>query len=339
MSNQLMAAPSTIVAGSVIDLPDGSQVTVDANGYALIPMAFVSDMLNSGFTIEVGLARGHIYYVSSLVTASGGGSSWATAFKTITEAVAVAVAGDTIYIYSGAGTAHQFAESVSVAVGGLRIIGAGSGPDEAVWTGSGAAALTITAVEGCLVQNIRFRPANGYAGISLVGASSYTTIQGCRFQGQTGSLYGIVSDGRQSGVRILNNTFLYMNVASNGAGIYAPIYGTTAENAAWLIAGNDFHSNTRHIKGNFRYTIIRDNTFAGNGLIAAGSIAAPDKCVDLTVATGSVGCNMVTRNTLGGLYTTALYVAATNDCWFGNFCNITTTTAPVTAISALAPTS
>ena len=311
----------------------------DKGGDRMVVASGGEILVEAGGQISAITPRGNVYYVSSLVTASGAGTSWGTAFKTIAEAVAVAVAGDTIYLYSGPGTAHQFAESVSVTVGGLRFIGAGTGPDEAVWAGSGAAALTITGVEGCLIQNIRFRPASGYAGISLVGTASYTVIRGCRFQGQTGSLYGIVSDGRQSGVQVIDNAFYYLNVASTGAAIKAPIYGTTAEAASWLIAGNDFHSNTQHIKANFRYTVIRDNTFAGMGLIAAGTQAAPDKCIDLTVASGSVGGNIVTRNTFGGLYTTALYVAATNDCWFGNFCNITTTTAPVTALSALAPAS
>ena len=272
--------------------------------------------------------RGEEWFVDSTVTASGDGTSWATAFKTVTEANVAASAGDTIWIWTGTGTGNQLAESVTVAKAGLKFIGAGTNPDQAVWTGSGAAALIINGVADCLIANIRFRPASGYAGVSLIGAASYATIRNCRFQGTTGSKYGILSDGQQSGVQVLDNEFLYFNAATC-YGIYAPIYGTTAENAAWKIEGNNFHSNTYHLKGNFRYTIIKGNTFSAYGLLSTGAQGAPTKCLDLTPATGSVGNNTVTDNTFGGAYDTGLYVSAdANECWKGNKAAITVTTAP-----------
>lgn len=270
--------------------------------------------------------RKSVYFVDSTVTASGDGLSWATAFKTIAEAVALAVAGDTIYIYSGTGTAHEFAESIAItSLAGIQFIGGGTNPDQAVWTGLAGHALTFTDSADFFVSNIRFRPANGYGGVSLVGASSYGTIFKNRLQGMSGSKYGIVSDGQQSGLKVLDNDFMYFNAATC-YGIYAPIYGTTAENASWEIARNKFHGNTYHLKGNFRYSDIIENTFGGYGLLSTGAQGAPTKCLDLTPATGSVGNNQVTRNSFGGDYTTALYVSANaNDDWIGNYAYHATT--------------
>jgi hypothetical protein len=271
--------------------------------------------------------RGNVWFVDSTVTATGDGKSWDTAFKTITEAVAAASAGDTIKIWSGTGTANQFAESVTVtALAGITIEGGGTNPDQAVWTGLAGHALTFAGSADFTVRNIRFRPASGYAGISLTGASSYGIIEGNRFQGTTGSKYGILSDGQQSGVKVLGNDFMYMNAATC-YGIYAPIYGTTAENSSWQISRNNFHSNTYHIKGNFRYSEISKNIFSGFGLLSTGAQGAPTKCLDLTPASGSVGNNQVTQNMFGGAYTAALYVSASaTEDWIGNYCAITATT-------------
>ena len=273
--------------------------------------------------------RGTAYYVDSVLgnDTTGDGASWTTAFKTITKAAPLAVAGDTIYIWSGTGTTNQFAESVTfTSLAGISIIGAGTNPDQAVWTGLAGHALTFATSPDFFVANIRFRPANGYGGISLTGASSYGVISGNRFQGTTGSKYGLVSDGQQSGVQVLNNKFMYFNAATC-YGLYAPIYGTTAENASWTIDGNEFHSNTYHLKGNFRYTTIKRNNFSGYGLLSTGSQGAPTKCLDLTPASGSAGNNHVTQNTFGGAYTTTLYVSAdANEDWIGNFCAKTTGT-------------
>jgi hypothetical protein len=271
------------------------------------------------------------WYVDSTVTASGNGKSWAGAFKTMTEASLVATAGDTIYVYTGTYNTNQLAESVSFAVAGLRIIGAGTNPDQAVWTGLAGDALTIAAAADCLVANIRFRPASGYSGIKMTGASRFTQILGNRFQGTTGSVNGISGDGSQADVSIKGNEFLYLNTASTGCAIKT-VTGT-AESAGWIIDGNKFHSNTNHIKATLRQSFITNNEFAGAGLLANNSLAAPDKCIDLT---GSTGYNMVSKNTLGGAYTTALYVGATGDCWNGNWANATATTAP-NGITILAP--
>ena len=66
-----------------------------------------------------------------------------------------------------------------------------------------------------------------------------------------------------------------------------------------------------------RQSIITNSYFSGKGLIAAGTMDAPDVAIDISGATG--GCNIVTKNVLGGDYSTALYVSGTDDDWVGNF--------------------
>jgi hypothetical protein len=268
---------------------------------------------------------GNTWRVSNLVTASGDGKSWAGAFKTIAEAAAAASAGDTIRIWGDGTTAHQYTETVTPTVSGLKFVAAN--PLGVIWGGV-THSLVLAAIVNTQVFGIRFRPTSGYAGISMTGASNMTHVENCRFQGTTGSKYGILSDGHQSGVQLIENHFLYMNAATC-YGIYAPIDAGVAENASWEILENFFHSNTYHLKGNFRYSIVKGNTFAGYGLLSSGAQGAPTKCIDFTPGSGSVGNNQVTQNTLGGAYSTTLYVSSNaNEDWTGNYAAIDVTTCP-----------
>ena len=276
---------------------------------------------------DIGDEYGSVWYVNNLKSATGNGKSWSFPFLTITEAAAAAVAGDTIKIWGNGTTASQYTETVTPTVAGLKFIGAGPQPNTVIWGGV-THALVIATVLDTYVSNIRFRPTSGYAGISLTGAANGTIIDGCRFQGTTGSKYGIKSDGHQSGVYVRNNHFLYMN-AVTCYGMYCPIDAGVAENASWEILDNFFHSNTNHLTGNFRYSIIKGNTFAGYGLNSAGAQAAPSKCIDFTPGSGSVGNNTITQNTFGGVYGTGLYVSSNaQEDWNGNYCAIKTTDGP-----------
>jgi hypothetical protein len=264
---------------------------------------------------------GKQWFVNNKKSVTGNGASWNYPFLTITEAVALASAGDTINIYGDAITTYQYTETVTPTVANLKFVSAY--PNSVIWGGV-TDALVLATICGTYVGNIRFRPTSGYAGIKLTGASNATIIDTCRFQGTTGSKYGIQSDGHQSGVKIYNNHFLYMNAATC-YGLYAPTDGV-AENASWEIIGNMFHSNTNHLTANLRYSIIKQNTFAGYGLNSAGAQAAPSKCIDFTPGSGSVGNNTVTQNCLGGSYSTALYVSSNaNEDWMGNYAYHATT--------------
>jgi hypothetical protein len=281
----------------------------------------------------LGQHEGTFYYVNSGVTASGNGKSLTYAYKTITEAVAVAVAGDTIYIKG------SFNEAVGVTVAGLRLIGIGTTTNRALWTAPNTTApcLTITAAADVWVENIRFRPPVANAAISLVGASHQATIKNCRFQGKTGSYYGILTDGSQANVHILDSEFWYINTATYGTAIKGATYAT-AEPAGWIVEGNKFHSNLNHIVCRMRQSIIRENVFAEAGLAADGSTSASLTVLGIDIHGATGGCNVVTRNDLGAVYNQTYYYAGTNDQWAGNFCQDRTETTEVDATTGISKT-
>jgi hypothetical protein len=57
-------------------------------------------------------------------------------------------------------------------------------------------------------------------------------------------------------------------------------------------------------------------------------VASTAKYIDLTHNSGQGLSNMVTGNTLAGVYTTADYVGAATDLWLGNWVTVVSTQAP-----------
>lgn len=252
------------------------------------------------------------YYVDSSVSASGAGTSWPTAFKTIAEAVAVpVVAGDRVFIKG------IFNEAVTLAVAGVALIGVGTTSAQCLWTAPDTAApcLTVAAAADVVIDNIRFRPPVANAAIALTGACHQFRLQDCRIQGKAGSWYGISSNGLSANVRITGCEFYYINTASYGIAIYGHTYAT-GEHSGWVIEDCLFHSNLKHIVCRLRQGIITRCIFAGKGLIANGTMAAITTGIDISGAIG--GCNIVSRNVLGGDYSTDTYVSGTDDNWIGN---------------------
>jgi hypothetical protein len=262
-----------------------------------------------------------------------GGTSWDDAFLTIAKAVSMAMAGDTIYCI---GTAFDEAVTVSTTSGfgsttgrSIRIIGAGADPNETQWTYSttDGTCLTINAI-GVTVANIRFKPPTYTSGtpaaIKLGTSASYTMIDNCRFQGQTGSRYAIYSAATGAdNVKIRSNKFMYMNNITTISGSAIVTVQAIPWNAysGWEIVGNEFSSCVVDIILQARCCKITDNTFAIVGNTAAGAVGTVcTTAINLTGHGAEVGGNVVTRNTLGGAYGAALYnAAAATDVWFGNF--------------------
>jgi hypothetical protein len=257
--------------------------------------------------------RGKILYVDSSVTASGNGKSWARAYKTITEAVAAASANDVIMLVG------TFTEAVTVATAGLTFIGAGSTANGNIWMESAAGDTLVTLnAARCQFHNIRFRiPTTGGTGIAL-GAAGYTIIEDCRFQGRLNSYYAISNVGTADDCKILNCEFLYNNTATYGTAIYGSTYAADITGSGWVIAGNLFHSNLRHVYTRLRQAYIHDNTFVENGLGPAGAVLAATTKLNLSGAQSN--WNVVTKNVMLGDYSnTGGYTAGTEDNWAGNF--------------------
>jgi hypothetical protein len=269
---------------------------------------------------------GNVYYVNSTTGSnSNSGRGPGVAFATITYAVSVADPGDTIVIRG------SFSEAVVLAVGldGLKIIGGGTGPNQAIWTAAAdAVCLTINA-ENCLVGGIKFRPPAYSAGTPaaiLLGGANYARIKGNRFQGKSASYIAIYSPVCNSdNVEIDDNEFIYMNTITSvdGSAILGVEAGGLSCNA-WKIRRNIFESCVEGVNICGRVCLLEGNHFGVNGITAAGAVGAvagshgSRKLIDLS-GTGS-GFNKVHGNYLGGTYSATLYaVGASLDDWAGNF--------------------
>lgn len=303
------------LTNKTLTTPVIGQVYQDAYKDNLLTLpAATGTMATQEWVIANSYGPGNVWYADNTTgTDAGAGTSWATATKTIEEAVLKASSGDTIFILG------SFNENVTLATTAIRLIGVGSTTAQALWTApTDNVCLTITAAD-CVVKNIRFRPpaygSGTPAAISLSGAYQ-TIIQGCRFQGKSGSWYGILTDGTNANVRILDDVFYYMNTATNGTAIKGYSYAV-GEDSGWLIQGCQFDSNTNHIVCRFRQSVIQNNVFAAYGLKADNSMGAPT--VGVNISGSAYGANLVTQNTFGTPYTTALYTSATNDNWVGNY--------------------
>lgn len=249
--------------------------------------------------------------VNGLATNSG--KSWNQAFNTITLAVAAASAGDTIYLKG------TFTEAVTVSTASLTFIGAGPTPNDNVWMESAADDDLVTlSAANCRFYNIRFRiPTAGGRGIVMSGAD-YTVIQGNLFQGRGGSHHAVTEDGSNDNCKIIGNTFMYNNTASDGAAIFGHTYAADVVGSNWLIKDNIFHSNLRHVVMRARQSQFVGNLFQEDGLDTSGETALT-ATVKLDLSGTLSKLNVVTKNTMLGDYSnTGGYEAGTEDNWFGN---------------------
>ena len=309
-----------------------------------------NDVMNIGGTLQfqpggviagAGFAQnGDTWYVNSTDGDDDyNGKSWTTAFATIAEAVAVAAAGDTIFLLG------SFNEAVTCALAGVKFIGAGTGPAQATWTAptvAGSHCLKLTAGY-CVVRNIKFRPVV-YTGsglpcaIHLVAASDYTRIIGCRFQGRAGSYAAIYCSVPCGNVEIDGCEFLYMNTATHGKAIYGLAVGGSAH-SAWRITDCIFNSCLADINIDGRTCLLEGNKHFIVGLSAAGAIGSAVTVQAIDLSGTDTGANVMTKCTLGGTYNLATYKPGdTGDVWMGNYCSIVATYAP-NGLSVLVPVS
>lgn len=283
---------------------------------------------------------GDVRYVDTSVSASGNGKSWNTAYKTLAEAQAVLAAGDTLLVKAAA-----LNEALTVSVAGVTIWGVGPTTNRALWTApADSFCIKLNAVSDCLIGNIRFRPAAYSAGVPsaiwLSGSGNNHIIVGNRIQGKAGSWYGILTDGQQSNVHILDNEFWYMNTATYGTAIKGITYTADVVPSGWIIDSNRFHSNLNHIVCRMRQSMITNNFLPAGGLAAAGTSSATLTVLGIDLSGTNSQYNVVTRNHLGSLYHQACYYGGTGDEWAGNFCVDRTHATQVdatTGISILAP--
>jgi hypothetical protein len=251
------------------------------------------------------------------------GTSWGAPLLTIAAAVALAAAGDTILLKG------SFNEAVTCSLAGVRFIGVGTGPKQAIWTAPTVAAsfCLSPAANYIYVENIYFKPViyttSGVPSAIRLSGSNWLTIKGCRFQGQTNSYTAIYSPVCDSdNVHILDCGFYYLNTATNGCAILGVEAGGLSY-SGWVVKDCIFHSCLKCIDVNMRAGTITGCTFNEYGINPAGAITQL-MSLGIDLSGTSSGCNAVWGNSLGGTYNATLYkVGASGDQWAGNFNVIT----------------
>lgn len=240
---------------------------------------------------------------------------------TIAATVALAAAGDTIYIKG------SFNEPVTCSLAGVSFIGVGTGPKQAQWTAPTAAGSWCLKIAAnyVRVENIYFKPviytSSGVpSGIYLSGAN-WAVIKGCRFQGQTGSYKAIYSPVCDSdNVTIEDNQFYYMNTATHGAAIYGVEAGGLSY-SGWQILNNVFESCVTAVDINGRVCVVKGNVFGGLTGITAASAVGNVCTTKLDLSGTSSGGNRVVGNWFGLTYSHSggYQEAASGDDWVGNY--------------------
>lgn len=277
---------------------------------------------------------GKHWYVDGTISVSGDGLSPAQAFDTMAEALTKVDNDDTIHLR---GPIFENCTAPTDKTG-VTILGDGAGlrhgstSNESegkapAWrTASGVTdePLITLSTQGWTIADILFAPGSASNGIHLETESaatpektlSGTRILNCRFaQGK----YAIEDDGGAGYITIAGNHFDGQTTAS--------IVHTNGESLplGWRILDNYFGGlSATHIDAPLVKSEIKGNSF--------GTVASTALYIDLTGGSD----NVVTGNTLGGVYTTADYVAGTSDLWLGNWVTVISTQAP-NGFTILAP--
>lgn len=276
-------------------------------------------------------------FVDTFVSGSGDGSSWNQAFKTMTEALNAVQTNGKIY-FRGKVTEECTGSNLKfdVSIIGVGSLHHGDQPTSAyhygasVWQPPASPTATTPLIKvrgrGWKFENILFDcpvdsaaiylERNALSGVSEYDAS-HASIVGCDFRN---GKYAIQDVGGCWNVKIEDCVFETIDATSGCA-----IINTSTSVAAprrWRIVDNFFQpdstteGNLQHIDSPLAGSLIRGNVF--------GKVKSTGIYVDLTGGQD----NCVFENQLSGDYTTADYVAGTNDVWFGNWCAVTATTAP-----------
>lgn len=154
---------------------------------------------------------GTVRYVDAGVSESKDGLSWDTAFKTISEANAAAVAGDTILIRAG-----EYDEGASIVVtkAGLKFLGqnTSSNQNNVMILGSSATHTLIdVGANEVEIAGIGFTQTKAASMISVTSGSWKAHIHGCKFDGYGAATSGVTVTGDCPDIHVERNLFRSIN--------------------------------------------------------------------------------------------------------------------------------
>lgn len=127
-----------------------------------------------------GLIPGDTYFVDSATGSSAyDGLSWSKPKATLAQAVALATAGDVIYV--AAGHSETLAAAVTLSTAGVTIIGMGEGNKRPAFVGGAIDYVSMEAAD-CVVENLKFTTPSASAGVFVNIAAARCVARGCKFE-------------------------------------------------------------------------------------------------------------------------------------------------------------
>jgi hypothetical protein len=276
------------------------------------------------------------YFVDTFYgSVEGDGKAWSAPFTPLASALAAAATGANIFVRGdireeAIGSNLKFDINI-IGVGSKHhpdLPAAGYDPGSTCWrppvSPTAATPLLKLRGRGWNFYNIMFDCPVDHAAVKLernaaAGLAEYDSshagFHNCLFrQGK----WGIYDESGTHNIVIDGCEFFIMSEAAIKFGNVAVI----ALPLKWTIKNNIFPANgaaggnASHIISPMSSSLIKDNVF--------GTVTSTAKYVDLTGGSG----NVVTKNTLGGVYDTDDYVGGTGDMWLQNAVAVKAVTAP-----------
>jgi len=243
--------------------------------------------------------------------------------STITSAIAVAQAWDTIYVLgtnnAGLTQTSDYAETVIIGDTqiGLRIIGVGNNYEGTLWTCETQDDYIITVnANNVLIKNIRFRP-NGATGGAIYVTNDATqqatglTVEDCAFRSTTEtSGYGIATQDRANDMHIKNCLF------SDLATYAIAQIGASNISYRWIITDCSFDTScTGGVYGIMGKSVIKNCNFGEfDGAVALSTGGATGAAGSSNIVTG---CTFETNGTIA---TDDQLQGTSTDIWVGSLC-------------------
>ena len=249
------------------------------------------------------------WFVDNSRAASGNGKSPSKAYTTIAAAIAVASAGDTIFVR---GTGTDYDEAVTLALDRVSLIGVGNTPRQVGWNSDvDTTCLTITG-RYCRVSGFGFRPDGATTGYAInladdaAGTKAYDTVIDNNYFRSTGATAkaAILANGVPENCKIINNIFTWVDYVIKSDSISNKVA------RGWEVRGNHILSTVTHgISLDSARCVYIYNTFDGPGSLDTVG----------TAGTG-VGSNHIFMNSFGGDFSLAgYYKFNATDNFAGNY--------------------
>lgn len=268
----------------------------DVSGKSLYTV-LVTDRLdnaeNGNAAILAALNNGNtVWYADSSVSASGAGTAWSNAFKTIAEAIAAASAGDVIRIKG------EFNESNLDLAVELTLIGENTSDNQynTLIYSTDATPLVFVEANNCKIFNIGFAQQAADNAITIgddAGESWYKLhIRGCKFDGFGTGLLGVASGSGADAPDITIEDCLFRSFATGFIG--SNWTRGEIKNNRFIVNGATYAITHTPDAGSRPDTIIEGNIFTGNNASSAGIVVSNTPTTGMLAITGNKFVNFLT---------------------------------------------